>query len=282
MYLVALFIYPMLTRNYPPVDYVSCTSNAVNVFARFTRSTQPGSITKLSSSSDIDDINSDSLHLDIWDHDDESSVLEAVSKLNEVRGVRGLGRFFKQVCQSARQSSQDDFLGCVTIPLQDIPSTGLEGWFKLEARSQRSSVQGRIRLKMWLSTREDRGTSEEDNWTELMQHESLYATFIDYELRNWNRESWTWSGDLPALALTILHQHSVQGDLTQLQTAAARFVAASKVYLRHPLDPRWMLSLLTDLEHAWLTDSLTREEEMWLAERFASMLGKDLSLCFFL
>lgn len=69
-------------------------------------------------SSDIDDINSDSLHLDIWDHDDESSVLEAVSKLNEVRGVRGLGRFFKQVCQSARQSSQDDFLGCVTIPLQ--------------------------------------------------------------------------------------------------------------------------------------------------------------------
>lgn len=63
------------------------------------------------------------------------------------------------------------------------------------------------------------------------------------------------------------------GDLTQLQTAAARFVAASKVYLRHPLDPRWMLSLLTDLEHAWQTDTLTREEEMWLAERFASMLG---------
>lgn len=70
------------------------------------------------SSSDIDDINGDSLHLDIWDHDDESSVLEAVSKLNEVKGVRGLGRFFKQVCQSARQSSQDDFLGCVTIPLR--------------------------------------------------------------------------------------------------------------------------------------------------------------------
>ncbi|KAL3275866.1 hypothetical protein HHI36_020605 [Cryptolaemus montrouzieri] len=220
---------------------------------------------------DIDDINSDSLHLDIWDHDDESSVLEAVSKLNEVRGVRGLGRFFKQVCQSARQSSQDDFLGCVTIPLQEIPSTGLEGWFKLEARSQRSSVQGRIRLKMWLSTRENHAASEEDNWTELMQHENLYKTFVDYELKNWNREMWGWNGDLPGPALTILHQHAVQGDLTELQTAAVRFVAASGIYLKYSLDPRWMFQLLTDIENAWVNFTLTREEEMWLAEKFTAM-----------
>lgn len=46
--------------------------------------------------------------------------------------------------------------------IKEIPSTGLDSWFKLEARSHRSVVQGRIKLKLWLSTREDRGTSEED------------------------------------------------------------------------------------------------------------------------
>ena len=75
----------------------------------------------------------DCLHLDIWqvyyflvvekrfrfrDHDDETNVLEAVKKLNEVKGVRGIRRFFKQVAQSAKGTDQDDFLGCVTIPIQ--------------------------------------------------------------------------------------------------------------------------------------------------------------------
>lgn len=69
------------------------------------------------SHSDIDDINTDQLHLDCWDHDDDTCVLDSVSRLNEVRGVRGLGRFFKQVCQSARQGSQDDFLGSINIPI---------------------------------------------------------------------------------------------------------------------------------------------------------------------
>lgn len=66
--------------------------------------------------------------------------------------------------------------------MQDIPSTGVDQWYKLEARTQRSNIQGKIRLKLWLSTREDRGTSEEDNWDELRQQERLYTVFLNHEM----------------------------------------------------------------------------------------------------
>lgn len=58
------------------------------------------------------------------------------------------------------------FAGCVNIPLREIPSTGVEAWYKLEARSQRSSVQGRIRLRLWLSAREA-GRHDDDNWQQV-------------------------------------------------------------------------------------------------------------------
>ncbi|XP_069688099.1 BAI1-associated protein 3 isoform X2 [Periplaneta americana] len=227
---------------------------------------------------DIDDVASDILHLDIWDHDDESSVFDAVSKLNEVRGVKGLGRFFKQIAQSARSGSQDDFLGCVNVPLQDIPSTGLDCWYQLEARTQRSNVQGRIRLKLWLSTREDRGNSEEDNWSEIRQQERLHAIFISYELAHSSSPSWEWSGELPHVALTILHQHAIQGDVTDLQLAMVRWIAYSKKSLELPLDYRILFRLLQDLDQQWNLLTLTKEEEEYLAESFNMFLDHSLQL----
>ncbi|KAI8126251.1 BAI1-associated protein 3 [Lucilia cuprina] len=232
---------------------------------------------------DIDDINTDTFHLDIWDHDDESCVLDAVSRLNEVRGVRGLGRFFKQVCQSARQGSQDDFLGCVNIPIADIPSTGMEGWFKLEARSQRSTVQGRIRLKLWLSTREGQvgdgsSASDIDNSLEVRNIEQLQMVFMKHELAT-QEPTWAWNGELPGPALTILHQMAVQADLAELHCAVARFVAAAKLNRNTPLDPKFMHRLLTDVEKQWNASSqehLTRELEQWLAEAMNGFVERSL------
>lgn len=212
--------------------------------------------------SDIDDINTDTFHLDIWDHDDESCVLDAVSRLNEVRGMRGLGRYFKQVCQSARQGgTQDDFLGCVNIPLSEIPSMGIDGWYKLEARSHRSTVQGMIHLKLWLSARDCHTIVNTNNGSggvstsgmNVAAHQStnnavtvvnpsasgtvtaidfpnmqyvnnlaqLQMIFMHHEVVT-HEPSWTWTGELSGPALTILHQMAVQTDLLEIHYSVAR------------------------------------------------------------
>lgn len=139
--------------------------------------------------SEIDNVSTDQLHLDIWyrpcalqagavgasglrvagggtqaglgsrqagcpflrDHDDDVSLVEACRKLNEVIGLKGMGRYsrwdpcalpvvprdhtcdahpavlryFKQIVKSARANGKagptedhtDDFLGCLNIPI---------------------------------------------------------------------------------------------------------------------------------------------------------------------
>ncbi|XP_046644762.1 BAI1-associated protein 3-like isoform X1 [Daphnia pulicaria] len=229
---------------------------------------------------DIDDVCSDTLHLDIWDHDDEYSVLDAVIKLNEVRGVKGLGRFFKQIAQSARSGTQDDFLGCVNIPLQEIPSTGVECWYKLGGRSQRSTIQGRIHLKLWLSTREDLGTSEEDNWTEIKQQEKLHCVFIDFEVSRFKTSPSQWTGELSQAALTILHQHAIQGDVTVLQSNVVRWIAYAGKLPDKSLHFSVLYRILNELDHQWSSFSmepLSREEEDALAESFTAFIDYSLS-----
>ncbi|XP_063444013.1 BAI1-associated protein 3-like isoform X1 [Mytilus trossulus] len=231
---------------------------------------------------DLEDVNTDRLHLDIWDHDDEVSVFDAAKTLNEVQSLRGLGRFFKQVAQSARTSkgsgSVDDFLGCIDHPLKDIPSTGVEEWYKLEGRSSKSSIQGDIKLMLSLATREDRGLDEDDNWTDVRQHEDLISVFIQHEISKSHEQPLKWNGELSKAAETILHQHAIQGDITAVQQAVCRWMAYARKHFEHSLSYNLLLQLLRNLDKLWSAESLSREEEEGLARCFTNFINYCLSL----
>lgn len=44
-------------------------------------------------------------------------------------------------------------------------------------------MEGQIKLRLALATREDRGIPEDDNWTDVRQHEDLISIFIEHEVR---------------------------------------------------------------------------------------------------
>ncbi len=67
-------------------------------------------------------------------------------------------------------------------------------------RSSKSNIQGSIRLKVWLSTREDRGLSEEEEkWNEMRQQEKIYSVFMEHQIKETEVRSWLGEKNLSAV-----------------------------------------------------------------------------------
>ncbi|KAG8506349.1 LOW QUALITY PROTEIN: BAI1-associated protein 3, partial [Galemys pyrenaicus] len=133
---------------------------------------------------EIEDVHSDQLQLDVWyrpalgsglgrgrvgqapdalpcrDHDEDVSLVEACRRLGQVAGLKGVGRYFKQVVKAARtkgpagpgEDHAGDFLGRLDIPVREVPVAGVDRWFKLQPRSSASRVQGDCQLVLKLIT----------------------------------------------------------------------------------------------------------------------------------
>lgn len=218
---------------------------------------------------DLEDAATDKLHLDVWDRDDDFSVIDSVRKLNEIKGMKGLGRYFKQIAQSARAhnlDSVDDFMGTLEIPLADIPSTGLNQWFDLSGRSNKSKVEGQIRLELNLATKEDKGIYEGYELVEMKEHKNLMRVFIEHEYNLAKEGGQVWSGELSREAKTILHQHAIQGDITLVRQAICWWLAMTHQFCRKMFPWQHLIQSLEDMEGKWDSEILYREDEEILGE----------------
>jgi hypothetical protein len=82
-----------------------------------------------------------------------------------------------------------------------------------------------------------------------------------------------WPGELPRDAETILHQHAIQGDITDVQRHMCRWIAYSKKHLERTLTHRLLLTITEQLESVWRPTSLTRDESDMLREAFTLFIN---------
>lgn len=83
-------------------------------------------------------------------------------------------------------------------------------------------------------------------YIQVRQHERLFGVLLAHEVETMgaaaaNAEGETsalFEGELCGAAQTLLHQHAIQGDLSSLQAAIARFAAACRLNSDVPLDPK--------------------------------------------
>ncbi|XP_071374772.1 BAI1-associated protein 3 [Centroberyx affinis] len=225
---------------------------------------------------DIDDVHNDLLHLDIWDHDDDVSVAEACKKLNEVSGLRGMGRYFKQIAKSVRsngssssgsEENADDFLGCINIPLNEIPVIGYDTWFKLEPRSSASKVQGECHLILKLFTNQ-RDTTLSKRDSNVSIHKKLLSQILEYEHEHVKREPYNWNGQVSPPAWTVLTHHAVQTDLSPLQQAIIRWQCYSSHHRTQRVCYSLLLRLLRTIDAEWDPPAVRGDLERQLSDSF--------------
>ncbi|XP_038836313.1 BAI1-associated protein 3-like [Salvelinus namaycush] len=235
---------------------------------------------------DIDDVHGDLLHMDIWDHDDDVSVAEACKKLNEVSGLRGMGRYFKQIAKSVRsngtsssgssEDNADDFLGCINIPLNEIPVMGYDKWFKLEPRSSASKVQGECHLILRLFTTQ-RDTTLSKRESKEVIHKKMLSQILEYEHAHIQKEPYNWNGQVSPPAWTVLSHHAVQTDLSPLQQAIIRWQCYSSHHRSQRMCYTLLLRLLRTIDAEWDPQAVQGDLERQLSDSFR--LYTDHCLC---
>ncbi|KAM9745899.1 BAI1-associated protein 3 [Menidia menidia] len=235
---------------------------------------------------EIDDVHNDLLHLDIWDHDDDVSVAEACKKLNEVSGLRGMGRYFKQIAKSVRsngsassgsEENADDFLGCINIPMNEMPVVGYDTWFKLEPRSSASKVQGECHLILKLFTSQ-RDTTLSKRETNVSIHKKLLCQIVEYEHAHIKREPYNWNGQVSPPAWTVLTHHAVQTDLSPLQQAIIRWQCYSNHHRNQRVCYSLLLRLLRTIDAEWDPPAVRGDLERQLSDSFRLYIEHCLCL----
>ncbi|XP_057330186.1 protein unc-13 homolog 4B isoform X3 [Microplitis mediator] len=210
----------------------------------------------------LEDAENDTLCLEVWDFDAAETVPEKMSKVKDVKGVRGLVKLAKEIAVTATTGSHDnEFIGRCKIPLKDIPVTGHTTWYSLEKKNK-SKRRGVVKLRLAFS-------AEHNTQVAAQEHRHLVRILLLHELETEKVEKYCWCGRWSAPSEALILQHSAQRGLLARNVSLAQWVEYSRIHQQHPLHfsvfNKVAVELLRPLENCLF--SKDEEKLFWDATR---------------
>ncbi|XP_071872058.1 C2 and C2B_Munc13-like domain-containing protein staccato isoform X3 [Bombus fervidus] len=188
----------------------------------------------------LEDPENDVLYLEVWDFDAAETVPEKMSKVKDVKGVRGLVKLAKEIAVTATTGCHDnEFIGRCRIPLKDIPTTGHTMWYSLEKKNK-SKRRGVVKLRLAFS-------AEHNAQVAAQEYRHLIRVLLLYEIETQKIEKYCWCGRWSAPAEVLLLQHSAQRGLLARNVTLAQWIEYSRIHQEHPLNFTVFNKLAIDL-----------------------------------
>ncbi|XP_067210437.1 protein unc-13 homolog 4B isoform X4 [Linepithema humile] len=188
----------------------------------------------------LEDPENDVLCLEVWDFDAAETVPEKMSKVKDIKGVRGLVKLAKEIAVTATTGSHDnEFIGRCRIALKDIPTTGHTMWYALEKKNK-SKRRGVVKLRLAFS-------AEHNAQVAAQEHRHLLRVLLLHEIETEKIEKYCWCGRWSAPAEALILQHSAQRGLLARNLTLAQWVEYARIHQEHPLSFTVFNKLAVDL-----------------------------------
>ncbi|KAF9800458.1 hypothetical protein SFRURICE_013010 [Spodoptera frugiperda] len=190
------------------------------------------------------------------DFDPAETVKEKMTKIFEVKGVKGLRKLMKEIAITASTGKHDnELIGTSNIPLKSIPAGGMNMWYSLSKKSKLRR-QGVVKVRLNFS-------SEKNSQVAAQEHRHLLRIILLHELENSKVAPYWWCGNYSAAAEAILTQHVAQSGLSATDNCLAQWAVYCAVTTDHPLSFALFNTLLDKLTKP-LQSGLINEEDVKL------------------
>ncbi|XP_025987263.2 protein unc-13 homolog 4B isoform X4 [Solenopsis invicta] len=188
----------------------------------------------------LEDPENDILNLEVWDFDAAETVPEKMSKVKDIKGVRGLVKLAKEIAVTATTGSHNnEFIGRCRILLKDIPTTGHTMWYALDKKNK-SKRRGVVKLRLAFS-------AEHNAQVAAQEHRHLLRVLLLHEIETEKIEKYCWCGRWSGPAEALILQHSAQRGLLARNLALAQWVEYARIHQEHPLSFTVFNKLVIDL-----------------------------------